>query len=222
MFWLGAKFKSAEFRANFLMCIFIASVIMSNVLGSKISNFNILGFDVAFSVGLIPFFMTFFILDAINEVHGRQKAREMIWLGVLTLVFVAIVTLISVALPFAQRSWLTPEQFNPVFDAGLRIIIASIIAFMLADLNDALVFSKLKENFKGKLLWLRSNVSNFIGQTIDTFVFMFLAFFNFFGLLGGYDAAFVVSIALPYLFLKLVLSVFNTPIVYAAVKWLRG
>ena len=220
--WLGEKFRSADFRANFFVCIFIAAVIMANVLGSKIASVGILGFPVDFSVGLIPFFLTFFILDALNEVHGRDKAREAIWLGVMTLVFVSAVTLIAVALPYAARSWLTPAQFDPVFSSSLRIIIASIIAFALADLNDALVFTKLKARFMGRMLWLRSNVSNFVGQTIDTFVFMFLAFFDFFGLLGGYDAAYVVTIALPYLALKLALSVFNTPFVYYAVGWLKG
>jgi len=220
--WLRAKFESPDFRANFFVCVFIASVIMSNVLGSKIAVLNLLGINIDFSVGLIPFFLTFFILDALNEVYGREKARETIWLGVLVLIFVSAITWIAVSLPYAARSWLSPEQFNPVFSASLRIIIASIIAFSLADLNDALVFSKLREKLKGKMLWLRSNVSNFIGQTIDTFAFMFLAFFNFFGLLGGYDAAYVITLALPYLALKLVLSLVNTPFVYAAVSWLKG
>ena len=216
------QLKSGEFRTTFFVTLFIAAVIMSNMIGSKIASINLFGIPIDFSVGLIPFFLTFFLLDAINEVHGRQKARETILLGVLILVFVSIITLIAVSLPFASRSWLTPEQFNPVFNSSLRIIFASIVAFAMADLNDAFVFTKLKEKFKGKMLWLRSNISNLVGQTIDTFVFMFLAFFNFFGLLGGYDAVYVVTLALPYLFLKIILSFLNTPFVYLAVNWLRG
>lgn len=220
--WLTGKFSSPDFRLSFFTCIFIAAVIMSNVLGSKIASLNLFGFPIDFSVGLIPFFLTFFIFDAINEVHGRDKAREVIWLGVLTLIFVSIVTIISVALPFASRSWLTPEQFDPVFSSSFRIIVASIIAFALADLNDALVFQNLKARFMGRMLWLRSNLSNLVGQTLDTFIFMFLAFFDFFGLLKGYSAGYVVTLILPYLFLKLVLSVFNTPFVYWSVDWLKG
>ncbi|MCR4369066.1 MAG: queuosine precursor transporter [archaeon] len=216
------QFESMDFRTSLFVTVFIAAVIMSNMVGSKIASINLLGFPIDFSVGLIPFFMTFFLLDAINEVHGRRKARETILLGVLVLIFVSIITLISVWLPFASRSWLTPEQFDPVFNSSLRIIIASIAAFAMADLNDAFVFTKLKEKFGGKMLWLRSNISNLVGQTIDTFVFMFLAFFDFFGILAGYPAEYVVALALPYLFLKLVLSFLNTPFVYAAVGWLKG
>ena len=48
---------------------------------------------------------------------------------------------------------------------------------------------------------------------------MFLAFFD---PAKGYDAGFVVAIALPYLFLKIILSFVNTPFVYAGVRWLKG
>ncbi len=213
------KFKSPEFRTNLLMCIFIASVITSNILGGKISEISLLGLPVVFSVGLIPFFMTFFILDSINEVHGKQKARELIWLAMLTLVFVALVTIVASALPFAQRSWVTAAQFDPVFSQSLRIILASITAFFFADMVDASVFHALKQKMQGNFLWLRSNVSNIIGQVIDTFFFMFIAFYD---PAKGYDVNFVVGITLPYLFLKIMLSFVNTPFVYGGVRWLRG
>ena len=210
---------SLESRTLFLSLIFIASVITSNLLGGKVSEISLSGIPVIFSVGLIPFFMTFFILDSINEVHGKQKARELIWLSMLTLVFVTVVTWISVVLPYAARSWITPEQFEPVFSQSLRIIIASIIAFFLADQMDAMVFSYLRDKTGGKMLWLRSNVSNLVGQIIDTGIFMFIAFYD---PSKGYDVNFIIAIAIPYLALKLILSVINTPFVYAGVSWLRG
>ena len=216
------KFLSPDFRLNFFYALFVSAAIMSNILGGKISQISLFGFPVVFSVGLVPFFFTFFLLDSINEVYGRPKAREIIWVTTLCLAFVSIVTFVSVALPFADRSWVKPDQFNSVFSASIRMIIASLVSFALADLNDALVFSRLREMAKGKMLWLRVNISNLVGQTIDTFAFMFLAFWDFFGAVKGYDAGFVVSLALPYLALKLALSVVNTPFVYAGVRWLKA
>jgi hypothetical protein len=210
---------SLESRTLFLSLIFIASIITSNLLGGKVSEITLFGFPIIFSVGLIPFFMTFFILDSINEVHGREKARELIWLAMLVLVFVSIVTWISVVLPYAGRSWIKPEQFNPVFGQSIRMIIASITAFFLADQMDAMVFSYLRKKTSGKMLWLRSNVSNLIGQIIDTGIFMFIAFYD---PSKGYDVSFIIAIALPYLALKLILSLINTPFVYAGVSWLKG
>jgi hypothetical protein len=216
------KILTPEFRLNFFFGLFISSVIMSNLIGGKISFFPVLGFQIAFSVGLIPFFFTFFLLDSISEVYGRAKSRELIWIAALCLAVVFFFVMLSTALPFAERSWVKAEQFNSVFSTSMRMIFASLVSFVLADLNDALVFTRLKELMKSKFLWFRVNISNFVGQTIDTFCFMFLAFWNFFGLIKGYDAFFVISLALPYLGLKLVLSIINTPFVYAAVKWLKG
>ena len=213
------KLKSTEFRLNFFFALFVASVILSNMMGGKVSELNLFGIPVIFSVGLVPFFLTFFLLDSINEVYGKQKAREMIWATMLVLVFVSIITMIAVALPYAGRSWVKPEQFSAVFGSGIRIIFASLAAFILADLMDARVFGILQEKTKGKMLWLRSNISNFISQTIDTFVFMFLAFYD---PATNHDAGFVLALIIPYLTLKLILSVVNTPFVYAGVRFLKG
>ncbi len=216
------KIFTTEFRLSCFSFLFVSAVIMSNVLGGKISFVNFFGLNIVFSVGLIPFFFTFFLLDSINEVYGRKKTREIIWTTAFALAFVFLVIIVSTYLPFAERSWVKEDSFNSVFSTSVRMVIASLIAFVLADLNDALVFSKLKEMFKGKLLWLRVNVSNVVGQTLDTFAFMFLAFWNFFDLVKGYDASFVIALALPYLALKLFLSLVNTPFVYAGVKWLKS
>ncbi len=219
------RFKTIEFRTDFFFALFVASVIMSNMIGGKVSEIQLFGIPVVFSVGLLPFFLTFFILDSVNEVHGKQKAREMIWATMLVLVFVSAITIAAVAMPYAERSWVKPEQFGAVFGSSIRIIFASLMAFILADLMDARVFNFLHEKTGGKMLWLRSNISNFISQTIDTCVFMFLAFWDFFGLLAlpnSHDAGFVIALIVPYLTLKLILSVINTPFVYAGVRFLRG
>ncbi|MBI4209929.1 MAG: queuosine precursor transporter [Candidatus Diapherotrites archaeon] len=213
------KFRSLEFRTQFLVCVFVASVITSNIIGGKVSEIGLFGLPVIFSVGIIPFFMTFFILDTINEVHGQQKARETVWLAMFTQAFIFLVILAALALPYAERSWVKAPEFTAVFGMSIRIIIASLAAFFLADMSDTYIFARLRERTKGKMLWLRSNISNFIGETIDTFVFMFLAFFD---PATGRGVSFVIALTLPYLALKFALSVINTPFVYAGVAWLRG
>lgn len=222
-FDIFGKFKTLEFRTNFFISLFVASIVTSNIIGGKVSEISLFGIPVIFSVGVIPFFMTFFILDSINEVHGREKARETVWLALLAQAFVFIIILVCVALPFAGRSWVKPDQFDSVFGSSLRIIIASLVAFFLADMTDTVIFQKIREKTKGKMLWLRSNVSNFIGEAIDTFVFMFIAFYDMpWDAPKGHDVGFVIALIIPYLALKVVLSLINTPFVYAGVKWLSG
>ena len=213
------ELKSAEFRLSLLIGIFIASIITSNLLGGKIAEITLFGIPIVFSVGLVPFALTFPVTDIIAEVKGREKAQEVVWIGVAALVFVLAVTVISVALPYAERSWVTAEQFEPVFGSSLRLIVASIIAFFLGQMHDVWAFEFWKEKTKGKMLWLRNNASTIISQLIDSTVFMFLAFY---GASPKYNVAFIISLIVPYYVLKVGLAILDTPLVYAGVRWLRG
>jgi len=211
------ELKSKEFRTNLLVGLFIASIITSNLLGGKISEIFLFGIPVVFSVGLVPFALTFPITDIIADVHGRKKAQEVVYIGVTVLLFVLAVTAIAVNLPYAERSWITPEQYDPVFEQSLRIIIASIVAFFLAQMHDVFSFEFWKEKTKGKMLWLRNNLSTIVSQAIDSTVFMFIAFYQ---VSPKYDVSFIISLIIPYYILKVILALLDTPLVYAGVKWL--
>ncbi len=213
------QLKSIDFRTSLLLSLFLASIIISSLLGGKISEILLFGIPIVFSVGIVPFALTFAITDIIAEVHGREKAQEIVWIGVSVLVFVLIMTVVSVALPYAARSWLTPEQYEPVFNQSIRMILASIVAFFLGQMHDIFAFEFWKQKTKGKFLWLRNNLSTIVSQLIDSTVFMFLAFY---GVSPKYDVGFIISLIIPYYILKVALAFLDTPVVYAGVNWLRG
>ncbi|MCR4335960.1 MAG: queuosine precursor transporter [archaeon] len=213
------ELKSKNFRTNLLLGLFIASIIASNLLGGKIAELVLFGIPIIFSVGLVAFAFTFPVTDIIAEVYGRKKAQEFVYIGLTALIFVLIITVISVNLPFAQRSWITPDQYNPIFNQSLRILIASIIAFFIAQMHDVFSFEFWKKKTNGKHLWLRNNASTIVSQAIDSTLFMFIAFYQ---VSPKYDVAFVISLIIPYYILKVGLAILDTPLVYAGVKWLRG
>ena len=73
----------------------------------------------------------------------------------------------------------------------------------------------------GKALWFRNNASNFISQFIDSTVFVVIAFYvvgDSFGANFGYLA----GIILPYWGVRCLLSIFETPLVYLGVRWLKS
>ncbi len=214
-----SELKSKEFRLSLLIGLFIASIITSNLIGGKVSEIFLFGIPVVFSVGIVPFAFTFPITDIVAEVYGKKKAQEVVWIGVSVLIFVLFVTSIAVILPYAERSWLTAEQYGPVFEQSLRMIFASIIAFFLSQTHDVWAFEFWKEKTKGRFLWVRNNASTIISQFIDSTVFMFIAFY---GVSPKYDVAFVFSLIIPYYLLKVILAILDTPLVYAGVSWLKG
>jgi queuosine precursor transporter len=207
-----------EKKYGFLFGLFIAAIILANLMGTKISYINFFGFYVEFSVGLLVFPITFLITDSISEVFGKERANELVNISTLVLVFLFLVILFASALPFAERSWVKSEEFNSVFSSGLRMIFASVVAFFFSQKHDVFAFHFWKNVTKGKHLWFRNTASTVVSQAIDSFVFMFLAFYM---ATPKFTIEYVIALALPYYFLKVLLAFFDTPFVYVVVHWLR-
>lgn len=204
-------------KINILLGLFVSSIIIANILGGKISYFNIFGLSIEFSVGLLGYPVAFLITDVIAEVKGRKVAKEFVFAGVASLVFILAIIALAVVLPYADRSWVAQGQFEAVFKSGMRMLIASIIAFFISQMHDVFAFEYIKKKTKGKFLWIRNNLSTMVSQGIDTFVFMFLAFYM---ATPDHTAGYVVALALPYYGLKILLSAIDTPFVYLGVRWL--
>jgi uncharacterized integral membrane protein (TIGR00697 family) len=115
----------------------------------------------------------------------------------------------------------TEKAYDTIFGLSARIAAASLMAFAIAEFTDVLVFVKIRERLGKKALWLRNNVSNFVSQFLDTAVFMTLAFYAFNKPFGD-NLSFLLSLILPYFFIKICISALETPFVYLGVKWLKN
>lgn len=206
--------KSIEVKTNWLLGIFIVSLVLANTLGTKITTL----FGIRASVGIFLFPILFLITDIISEVHGRNKAKEFVCISVFALIFTLVMTYIAIELP-ANETWRNQEAFASIFGGSLRMIVASIIAFVLSQFHDVWAFHFWKEKTKGKYLWLRNNLSTVTSQLIDTVVFMFIAFYL---ITPKFDVVFIISLIIPYWILKVVFASIDTPFCYLGVKWLKG
>jgi len=139
-------------------------------------------------------------------------------------------TILSVWLPYAPRSYVQAEQYTRVFGISIRFFIASITAFVISQMHDIWAFNFWKEKTKGKYLWLRNNLSTIISQLIDTIIFMFIALYYLpFSFVPAalntspkFTFTYMFVLIIPYWTLKVVIALFDTPFVYLGVKWLRG
>jgi len=212
-----------KFKTNLLLGIFVASLIAANLIGGKITKF----WFIQVSVGIFAYPITFLITDAIEEVHGKEKTKTFVWVGFISMVFVLLMTALAVWLPFASRSYVQAEQYNPVFGISIRFFIASITAFLLSQFHDIWAFNFWKEKTKGKFLWLRNNASTIVSQLIDTVVFMFIALYYIPGLpqilntSPKFNIAYLFTLIIPYYLLKVVVALADTPFIYALVWWLK-
>lgn len=200
-------------KLNLLLAAFIGLLVGMNLLGSKIIDF--LGVSVSVGIFMVP--ITFLITDIVTEVYGRKVVKEFIIGGILALSMIFLFTGIFVLVEPHERYAFNSDYKN-VFGNSMRMIIASIVAFALAQFHDMYAFEFWKKKTKGKALWMRNNLSTIVSQLIDTFVYMMIAFYM---ASPKFTFLFIIQLMIPYYIFKIIFAIIDTPFVYLGVKWLR-
>ena len=170
-----------------LVGFYIIYLAASQIIAARILEFDIM--SVAFvapaSVLIYPFIAQ--VIDMINEVFGELMTHVAIFIAfttqVLWVLFITMINAFPAAPVFAYE-----EAWQALFSMSIRITIASWIAFLICSNVDAFVFSRLKERFLARELafrgstlvnpwvWLRSSASDAISLTLDSFIFVTIAF----------------------------------------------
>ncbi len=203
-----------EKRLDYLLAIYITAIVCAELLGSKFITI----FGIPTSVGILALPITFVINDVVSEVAGKERARNFVRSGLYMLVFLLAFVYVARELPpagFYQNN----AAYRGVFGNSLRVILGSLTAFAVSEFTDVFVFNAMRQKWGQRFLWLRSNLSNFVGQFIDTTVFIFVAFYLS---TPAYDIPKMIAIIVPYWLLKIFFSVIETPFTYWGVHWLRG
>jgi len=202
-----------EKKTYMLLGIFIAALVLANLLGTKITTI----FGVAVSVGIFAYPLTFLCTDIVAEVRGRKVTQEFVTVGFVVLIITMSLVALSVAMPPAER-YTDNASYVVVFGNSLRMIIASLISFVLAQLHDIWAFHFWRKKTGKKMLWFRNNMSTVVSQFIDTTVFMFIAFYM---MTPMFTAGFIWQLIFPYWLFKVAFAFLDTPLVYIGVSWLK-
>ena len=174
---LGAWYARRYARADALMGLYVAFVLISNIIAYKIVEFD-LGFTVVYSGAAIMIFsVTFLFTDIVNERFGRKETQKMILIAFITQVAVTFFIWIAIQLPPAPF-WNGQETFAQVFGFVPRIILASWVSFLICENLDAYIFSWFKKITKGKHLWMRNAFSSLPTMALDSVIFVTLAFYG--------------------------------------------
>lgn len=214
------KIKINKF--DFTVALYIFGVMTAELMGSKtfpIFNFSWLHLNASVAIFVIPLLFT--LVDAVVEVYGRSRARSMVFSGLIVVALLILYSLLVTHLPPSHFFAPTNSAYKTVFENSARIAGASLLAFAVSELLDVAIFARLRQKLQGKALWLRNNVTNFVAQFADSFVFITLAFYSFHHSFGS-NYTFLVSLIIPYWLLRCGLSIVETPLVYLGVWWLRG
>lgn len=151
--------------------LFNVCLIAANLLETKV--IEVCGLTL--TCGLLVFPVSYIINDCIAEVWGFAKARIIIWSGFAMNFFVVAMGLVAVQLP-AAPFWEGEEHFNFVFGMAPRIVVASLLAFLVGSFLNAYVMSRMKLKSRGRHFAFRAIASTLVGETADSLIFFPIAF----------------------------------------------
>lgn len=151
--------------------LFNVCLITANLLETKVLSF----LGITLTAGLLVFPVSYIINDCMVEVWGFRKARLVIWSGFAMNFFVVLMGQLAVALPGAPF-WDGAEAFNFVFGMAPRIVVASLLAFLVGSFLNAYVMSRMKLRDGSRRFSWRAIVSTVAGETADSVIFFPIAF----------------------------------------------
>ena len=158
-----------------LTIVFIIGLITSNIIAVK----PIIFLNFIFPAGIIIFPVTYIIGDIFAEIYGFNKTKELILLGFFANLFVTIFIIISVYLPSANF-WTDQNSYENILGNTPRILIASFIAYLIGSISNARSFTYVKKLTHSKYLLVRMILSTIIGEGLDSFLFITIAFIGIF------------------------------------------
>lgn len=156
----------------YITTFYVAILLISNVIASR----QILLFGNVELTGAVFVFPFCYILsDCISEIFGYKWSRKTAWMAFGANIFMAVAFYLICMLP--APVWFSDVQaFSTVLQAVPRITAASLIAFMLGDWLNDVIFQKMKGNKGDKGYALRAIISSFFGELVDSSVFLLIGF----------------------------------------------
>lgn len=190
--------------------LFVATILISNTTASKLFTL----WEFIFPAGIIIFPISYILGDILTEVYGYVRARRVIWTGLAAAVLMAFAYWLVIKIPPAAF-WEGQEAFEFVLGQVPRIVLATIVGFLVGEFLNAFVLAKMKILTGGKHLWSRTIGSTIVGQGADTVIFIAIAFAG-----KVSTSELVVAMISVYLF-KVFYEAFATPLTYLVVGFLK-
>ncbi|QMW22806.1 queuosine precursor transporter [Sandaracinobacteroides saxicola] len=177
-------------------------LVVAGVLG-----FKLIGLPAGLAVpgGVFGFLLAIAVTNAVAELHGRAVAQRMVIMGFVPLLTAIALMQLVLALPPAD-GWTGQATAEAVFGSSMRLIVAGIVAYGISQTLDVTIFTWMRGQPGGHMLWVRATVAALIAQTVDTLIFVTIAFLGVFPILpviGGQllAKAAIWGLAVPLLYL---------------------
>jgi uncharacterized integral membrane protein (TIGR00697 family) len=122
--------------------------------------------------------LTFVLSNIFTDVYGYRRSRRIIWAGLAAQVFTAFVYWGIGILPSADF-WHQETAYNQILGQGPRIVLATVVAYLIGEYITSVAISRMKYaqgGKSGRAQYLRFLSSTTIGEFWDTLLFYVIGF----------------------------------------------
>lgn len=195
---------------QYVMAVFVAVLLISNVASSKLLRLGPFSFD----GGTILFPISYIFGDVLTEVYGYARSRRVIWTGFACTALMAVTLAIVGALPPAE-GWQGQAAYMAILGQTPRIVLASLLAFSAGEFSNSYVLAKMKVLTQGRWLWSRTIFSTIVGEGVDSLLFVLIAFY------GTQPPELLRAVILSNYIFKVSFEALATPATYALTSRLK-
>ncbi|HMH35066.1 MAG TPA: queuosine precursor transporter [Puia sp.] len=217
------------------MAFFCCNALIAEAIGTKLFsleklfgmnpvNFTLFGqsgLSFTLTCGVLLWPLEFVITDIINEFYGPKAVRRISITAVILISYAFLMYFLAIRIPPAD-AWISSSgrqgveniqsAFSAIFGQNMRIIIGSLVAFLVSQVVDVTVFHQIKKRTGNKHLWLRATGSTLVSQLVDSYIVLFIAF----GALFSWQLILAIGM-MNYLY-KFTVALILTPLIYFVEK----
>ena len=193
-----------------IACLFVTSLLLSNIIAGKLITIG--GMILPGAVILFP--LAYIFGDILTEVYGYKRTRMVIWTGFACNILMVGVFFLVMAIP-SPGFFEAEGAFATVLGMTPRIVLASLVAYLVGEFSNAAILSRMKILTRGKWLWTRTIGSTLVGEGLDTIIFITICF------IGTVPNAVLMQMMLYQYLFKVAFEFVATPLTYAVVGWLK-
>jgi uncharacterized integral membrane protein (TIGR00697 family) len=158
--------------------------------------------------GTLVYPFTFTLRDMVHKVAGASIARTLIFLAAGINIFMALLFWLVAQLPADVQNVGAQTEFATVLAPVFRIVLASIVAEVVAELIDTEMYELWIKRIGYQAQWGRVLASNAVSIPVDSAIFVMIAFF------GVLPSSVVFSIFIANIIVKGLVTIISIPGIY--------
>lgn len=192
-----------------ISALFCGCLIISNILASK--TFSL--YDIILPCGVVIFPLVYIVGDVLTEIYGFTLAKRTIYLGFIINLIATIAYQIAIFLPGTDLA--TSNAFSIILGSTPRILIASLISYLVGSYVNAYFMKILKEKYTD-YLFARCSISTLFGEGLDAIIFITIAF------AGLMPNEVLITMIICQGAFKIIYEIIVYPITRTVINWIKS